>query len=443
MCAYNLFFGCRVKNQANAKLTRENYAEITNSSRKNSFKDYRACRGLSIEEANQEYFYYKKTIILADYNKKMAQYLDLIEQLKNPDKRDKILKDFINQRVKLRIEQEKDWNISFNIESLDEQERKFGRTYSRVLKNNRIDDKCDIEIRERFDKYQNDIEKIQNYDVNDMLWIQAPDICKKWYREDPKNHQLLNVPDDWIKEYIMEDAPYYTDKKCKRLQENALKNFDNNMRYFNSLNSEEFNNEINEFLKSHPTFEPVDDLRKYDGIAGVYIMVLDEYKQLYIGITRSKRGIKGRIQDHWSNTKPLDRLIWGSIEYSILSIDSFRAYDTTRIYVEPHPEFKEQALYENGEPKKREFLGEYCNVWGSDEYLFSKEFQLVKNAFSQKFLCNRCAGGGRLIIDAIGSVKGHDLCENSKAKLEETKNNLHQLSLEFYEKSPNYIKKEK
>lgn len=60
-------------------------------------------------------------------------------------------------------------------------------------------------------------------------------------------------------------------------------------------------------------------------------MVLDEYKQVYIGIT--DKGIKERIKQHWNAKKEPERLIFGQAFNSVLSIDSFGALDTTRIYV--------------------------------------------------------------------------------------------------------------
>lgn len=39
-----------------------------------------------------------------------------------------------------------------------------------------------------------------------------------------------------------------------------------------------------------------------------------------------------RIQQHWRGAHPFDRLIWPNEKTSILSIDSFRALDTTRIF---------------------------------------------------------------------------------------------------------------
>ena len=61
-------------------------------------------------------------------------------------------------------------------------------------------------------------------------------------------------------------------------------------------------------------------------------MVLDEYKQVYIGKTTD---IRKRIMQHWSRIKPFDRTLFPMYAYekSGFSIDFFRALDTTRIFV--------------------------------------------------------------------------------------------------------------
>ena len=102
------------------------------------------------------------------------------------------------------------------------------------------------------------------------------------------------------------------------------------MKFFSCLDSNEFNHTLQKFLQQHPQFVEVKDLNEYRYKTGYYILVLDKYKQIYIGTTNN---ICGRIRDHWTKTKQFDRLIFGSIFTSRLSIDSFRPLDTTRIFV--------------------------------------------------------------------------------------------------------------
>lgn len=179
--------------------------------------------------------------------------------------------------------------------------------------------------------------------------------------------------------YADEEGKTYTDEWCKNQLKESLENYDLNMEYFSLLNHCEFCREIEEFLERNSQFTEVFDLNLYDNKSGYYLMVLDEYSQLYIGTTND---IKRRIRQHWSNSKPFDRLLFpmGNVDFSILSIDSFRALDTTRIFV-----------YETNKT-------------------FSIEDKFI-NQFSAKFICNRMAGGkiSGGLHQAITMMKKRDL----------------------------------
>lgn len=110
----------------------------------------------------------------------------------------------------------------------------------------------------------------------------------------------------------------------------CLKNFDQNMEFYSSLDVSEFHSVL-EGLISQFALRPVSDLREFDGVAGIYILVLSSYSQMYIG---QADNMKKRIQQHWNRKMPFDRLIFGD-DSSGLSVDSFRALDTTDIYVHP------------------------------------------------------------------------------------------------------------
>ncbi|MBQ8296893.1 MAG: GIY-YIG nuclease family protein [Ruminococcus sp.] len=160
--------------------------------------------------------------------------------------------------------------------------------------------------------------------------------------------------------YTDESGRYYTDEWCQKHQANCLKNFDLSMQFFSLLDESEFNNEITAFLKRNKRFKAVSDLNKYD-VSGIYIMVLDEYKQLYVGASDN---IKRRIRQHWTKNKAFDRLLFpiGAVETSVMHIDSFRAFDTTRLYA-----YKCKTSFEIE--------------------------QSIIEQFSPKFLCNRIGGG--------------------------------------------------
>ena len=135
-----------------------------------------------------------------------------------------------------------------------------------------------------------------------------------------------------INAYADENGSLYSEEWCKEYHELCMKNFDLNMKYFSMLDKNDFNNSLDTFLKRYKNFKEVTDLSTYAGSEGYYLMVLDEYKQVYIGKTED---IKKRIMQHWSKTKAFDRTLCPMYAYekSCFSIDSFRAFDTTRIYV--------------------------------------------------------------------------------------------------------------
>jgi hypothetical protein len=81
-------------------------------------------------------------------------------------------------------------------------------------------------------------------------------------------------------------------------------------------------------------------------------MVLDRYSQVYVGT--SKSDVIKRIKAHWSKRKSFDRLLlpmW-NVKNSVMSIDSFRAMDTTRIYIKQEKSFNNEDYYINQLPKE-------------------------------------------------------------------------------------------
>jgi len=151
----------------------------------------------------------------------------------------------------------------------------------------------------------------------------------------------------------------YSKKELKEHLEKYYINFDLNMEYFKKLKKEEFDKSLNKFLKKYPEFQKLENLESTKNMSGYYIMVLGEYKQVYIG---TGKDIYKRLRRHMSDNQDVDCLIWGSVTNSILSINSFRPFDTTEIYV----------------------------------YFTSKTFESENKyieEFSDKFVLNRTCGG--------------------------------------------------
>lgn len=176
--------------------------------------------------------------------------------------------------------------------------------------------------------------------------------------------------------YADKEGLIYNDEWCQKHLDNVTKNFDLNMAFFKRLNHDKFEVEITKFIKK-TKFKEITDLNEYD-CPGYYAMILDEYCQVYIGTAKN---IKDRIRKHWSGGKlKFDRLVFGGVDKSKLSIDSFRSLDTTRILV-----YKTNNIY-------------------------SEEDNFI-NYFSNEFVCNRIGGGlmefGALSIAA--NTKTRDL----------------------------------
>lgn len=178
--------------------------------------------------------------------------------------------------------------------------------------------------------------------------------------------------------YADEEGNLYTDEWCANHKKQCLENYDLNMLYYKALDKVEFNNELAAFLNRYQEFIEVFDLNLYDNKNGYYILVLDQYRQIYIGTTNN---IKKRVRQHWSNSRSFDRLLFpiGAVNTSRLSIDSFRALDTTRIYASVTSD-----TYNN-----------------EDSYI---------NQFSDKFITNRI-GGGRVnsLLQVIATIKKRQL----------------------------------
>lgn len=168
----------------------------------------------------------------------------------------------------------------------------------------------------------------------------------------------------------------YSEEFIKKHLDNSLYNYDLNIEYFRALNKHEFDKDLMEYVGNVKVFNEITDLTLFSSVPGYYIMVLDEYAQAYIGRSDD---IKKRIMSHWSKQKEFDRLIFKDIEKSILSIDSFRALDTTRIFV---------YATENLKGQEENFI----------------------NLFNQNYLLNRTIGGTLTgLLEAIVHGKTREL----------------------------------
>ena len=213
----------------------------------------------------------------------------------------------------------------------------------------------------------------------------SSDIYADWKKFD-ENKALVDMADNcncypaWVKYDWKNNSLVYNEEFIKRNKEAILKNLNLNLKFYTELDSEEFNKNLDKVLKlkKNNGLKKVTDLKEYIGKKGIYIMVLDKYKQIYIG--QSKRDIVERIINHWKRKVEFENLLIGKVNESKLSIDTFGMLDTTRIYIEDI-----DPLYYNNSEKidKRE------------EYLI--------NSIPEQYLINKVGGGLRL--DGIDSLK--------------------------------------
>jgi hypothetical protein len=112
-------------------------------------------------------------------------------------------------------------------------------------------------------------------------------------------------------------------------RDQALRNFDLSLAYFDTLDADEFETALTTVLSKGRSLHPVEDLTEWEGVEGVYVMVFDGFKQLYVG---QSTNIRKRVRQHWTGRKSFDRLVYGTPYESILPVDELRALDTTRLY---------------------------------------------------------------------------------------------------------------
>lgn len=71
----------------------------------------------------------------------------------------------------------------------------------------------------------------------------------------------------------------YSDEFCELQRATALDNFDANKAFFRQLPARDLGNAPNGLLAKHKNLKPVTDLFAWDGVEGVYLMVLGPYNR--------------------------------------------------------------------------------------------------------------------------------------------------------------------
>lgn len=135
--------------------------------------------------------------------------------------------------------------------------------------------------------------------------------------------------DDSAWMYRDDEHAEHSDEFMLFQRDRAMRNFDLSMAHFETLDPAEFETALQAVLATDERFTPIDSLRDWNEVSGVYVMVFDNYRQFYIG---KSDDIRKRIRSHWVGRKGFDRLLFGSPYSSIFPVDELRALDTTRIF---------------------------------------------------------------------------------------------------------------
>lgn len=126
------------------------------------------------------------------------------------------------------------------------------------------------------------------------------------------------------------DKLVLSEEYCKKYQDMCLQNYDLNMKFIKKLNHKTFEKMLDKFVKKYNMME-VKDLKECKKKTGIYMAVLDNFNQLYIGQTT--KDLKERILNHWKLKPKFDRLLFGKVTESVIPYDSYGALDTTRIFI--------------------------------------------------------------------------------------------------------------
>ena len=218
----------------------------------------------------------------------------------------------------------------------------------------------------KIDKYN--YEKGKSYKYYLENWSYFENMKEELIKDVDQNYNLTIYPPS-LKFEMNGNQLQLTDDFCEKYHKACMINYDLNMNFIKNLDKEKFVSVIDKIIKDYNMIK-ITDLNTCKGKKGIYMMVLDNYKQVYIGQTT--RDIRERILRHWKNKPCFDKVLFGRETSSVISIDSYGFLDTSRIYTI--------------------FLDDWKKI---DEY----EENMINN-IPNEFLVNRIGGGIHLNTDS-------------------------------------------
>lgn len=178
----------------------------------------------------------------------------------------------------------------------------------------------------------------ENYaQIDKKSYSEKPDIILKRWEDLKKQKETKHFEDAFIricplglKYDVINNEVFLSDEYCQKYQELCLKNYDLNIKFIKNLNADDFNKKISSIVKKYKMIE-IQKLYECKNQKGIYLAVLDNYKQVYIG--QSVRDLRARILTHWRIKPKFDKTLVGKYDETPISYNSFGILDTTRIFV--------------------------------------------------------------------------------------------------------------
>ncbi len=130
-----------------------------------------------------------------------------------------------------------------------------------------------------------------------------------------------------IKHLLAQKESYYFKSEFNDELKLNLEMFDNNIKFFDSLDSIEFEKALKLLVEKYH-FKQIKSVSGFRNC--LYILVFDKYKQFYVG---SAKSLSNRTKKHWNTIVNFSRFTWIGLENSRLNVDTFRMKDNTRIFV--------------------------------------------------------------------------------------------------------------
>ena len=147
------------------------------------------------------------------------------------------------------------------------------------------------------------------------------------------------TPDQFRKDFLFavesecanKEDWYYKEQYLKYNSniEKYVKNVCNNIETLTKIDKCAFEAELNRIVEKYH-FKEVNDISSYKKC--LYLVVLDEYRQFYIG--KAVTSLKNRMRKHWTAKIIPFRQLWnGGFDYSRVKFDNYKIFDSTRIFV--------------------------------------------------------------------------------------------------------------